>query len=122
MSRQAAALEAARSLAQIAASFESLSNQVTVWIAGFQSINLVARWQEMPTVALRPDGSPGAPDSTPNPSNPINLPEDRPLLISFNELIKGVEMLDNFQKWWANSGQLALPEQPNRQTAALMTH
>jgi hypothetical protein len=122
MSFQAQALETARGMANIMAGFESLSNQVTVFLANYERLNYVALWEQMATIGLRPDGSPGQVDPSPNPANPINLPPENPILISVNDLNNGLRMLENYAKWWVQTGQLALPEQPNNQTAARMTH
>jgi hypothetical protein len=122
MSFQAQALETARSMAQIMAGFESLSNQVTVYLANYERLNYVALWEAMATIGLRPDGAPGQPDASPNPAHPINLPAEAPILLSVNDLNNGLRMLENYAKWWTQTGQLALPSQPNNQTAARMTH
>ena len=122
MNTQEAALQAASAMVTLMATFEAISDQVDAYMKGYDQNVWDAYWSQMATVAMNPDGSPGEPDAAPVETNPINLPAGAPLLVSRSELIGGVTMLGLFRTFMAQAGgTLALAEQANVKTAALIT-
>jgi hypothetical protein len=122
MNTQQAALQAATALVTLMATFEALSDQVDAYVKGYDQNVWDTYWGAMPTVAVNPDGSPGPADAEPVDTHPINLPAEAPLLVCRNDLINGVSMLGAFRTFMAQAGgTLALAEQANVKTAALIT-
>jgi len=120
---QTSALNAAQQLVALMGGFESLSNQVDQFMKDYNQTNPDGLWQHMATVTLGTDGAPAQTnDGTPNNANPINLPSGAPILVSRNNLINGILLLQKFQTFMTQAGgTLAMSAQANTATAYLIT-
>ncbi len=125
MNTQTAALTAGQQLVSLLGAFESLSNQVDSYMKDYNQNVWDTFWSQMATVAVNPDGSPGAADASPNTAHPISLTPpgaSAPLYVSRNALINGVSLIQLFQTFMSQAGgTLTMPAQANIKTAALAT-
>lgn len=123
MNTQSAALTAAQNLVNLIQQFEQLSNSVDAYMKAYNQAVYDSQWQAMATVNVNADGSPaGTNDGTPNNAHPINLPTVSPLLVSRNNLINGVAMLQQFQTFMTQAGgTITMPAQSNVKSSYMIT-
>jgi hypothetical protein len=122
MNTQTSALNGANAVIALMQQFVSLNQAVTTFMADYNQNNWDTYWQQMATVAVNADGSPGAADGTVNTAHPINLPAGAPILVSRSALINGVSMLQLFQTFMSQAaGTITMPAQANAKTAYLVT-
>lgn len=120
--KQANAIAAAQSLQQLVSRLIGLYDAAQAWSTDYNQNVWDTVWSAMPTVNINADGTPAASnDATPNTAHPINVPTGAPLLISRNDLINAVTLLQSFQTFMTfTTGTISAPSQTNIKSASLV--
>jgi hypothetical protein len=121
--KQANAIAAAQSLQQLVSRLIGLYDAAQAWSTDYNQNVWDTVWSAMPTVNILADGTPASSnDATPNTAHPINVPVGTPLLISRNDLINAVTLLQSFQNFMTfTTGTIAAPGQSNIKSASLVS-